>query len=197
MQPSLSKILRMYLCSLSNGMLPERMTLIFIVESRVTLHFVNALMRPPSPSQRATCGRGYKRIKQKTAKINLWLNHVIKDPQVEVFPSMNYTNYCPVPCQMKLLSRLCCRLIGWLESFLKNLSVAAARSFQRNFIKQTSLSDSLEKETVVPLRATLKMKSQRLRQWDLDIHFSSNEDLVGSSCPASEPCTMMSRDCFS
>lgn len=61
---------------------------------------------------------------------------------------------------------------------MRDSKLAAGRNPQKKFTKQTSLSDSLERETIVPLRATLKMKSQRLRQWDLDIHFSSNEDLV-------------------
>ena len=49
--------------------------------------------------------------------------------------------------------------------------------------KQLSLSESLEKAALVPLRNTLKLKSQRLRSWDLDIHYSSKEELVRAASP--------------
>ena len=56
---------------------------------------------------------------------------------------------------------------------------AALKKDARPYAKQLSLSDSLEKQASVPLRNTLRLKSQRLRQWELDIHHSSKEDLVG------------------
>ena len=58
---------------------------------------------------------------------------------------------------------------------------AALKKDARPYAKQLSLSASLEKQAAVPMRKTLRLKLQRLRQWELDIHYSSKEDLVGPS----------------
>ncbi len=58
----------------------------------------------------------------------------------------------------------------------------------KQFSKQYSLSASLEEAAGQPMRATLKMKAARLRCWDLDIHYSSKEDLVrGLLCTPPRP----------
>lgn len=62
------------------------------------------------------------------------------------------------------------------------LNAAAGKDEKTAPKKQLSLSDCLEQAALTPLRNTLKLKSQRLRKWDLDIHYSSKDELVSVPC---------------